>query len=433
MCILISRLFLVATPIIMLFLPKATAQSLSWAQALVGNTGVTCAATDAVGNLYAVGTFSGTVDFDAGPAVSNLTAESNLDMFIMKEDPSGNLTWAKQVKGLSSGVYGCYGYGIDVDRSGNVFVTGFVRDSFDFDPGAAVYKLNSYGAYHAFILKLDASGNFAWVRDIGTQVPAVGIQPLSAKRNNYGYLHFAALLSGNGTTPMDVDPGVGVFSITPNLGDLLLEKLDSNGNFVWAKLVTGTAAKQPWVLAFDSSSNIVVSGNLSGSADFDPGPATHMLTATPPSLGNAYDFFVAKYDSAGNFVWAKSVGSGSDDEVRAGAVDRFGNVIVTGSYGGTVDFDPGPAVQNLTANSTRNFFTLRLTNNGDFSWVRTASCGGTNSGRALATDDSGNVYTGVGSGGCDLDPGAGVFGVPSGAAVQKLDSAGVSAPFSGQF
>ena len=225
---------------------------------------------------------------------------------------------------------------------------------------------------------------------------------------------------------MDVDPGLGVYNVTPNLGDLLLEKLDSNGSFVWAKLITGTSAKQPWVLAFDSSSNVFVSGNLLGSADFDPGPAVHSLTATPqsPPLTSAFDFFVAKYDSAGNFVWAKSMGSGQDDDARAGAVDRFGNVIITGSFGGTVDFDPGPSVQNLTANSTRNFFTLRLTNNGDFSWVSTAPCGGTNSGRALATDDSGNVYTGVGSGGCDLDPGAGVFAVPSGAAVQKLDSAG---------
>lgn len=410
-----------------LLLTNATAQSLSWAQAIngvgsIGSTGVLTGTTDDAGNVYSVGYFGGTANFDR-VGVFSLTAVCKSDMFIMKEDPSGNLIWVKQVKGLSSGVSGCTGSGIDIDRSGNVFITGSFRDSFDFDPGPAAVKLFSYGGYHSFILKLDASGNFVWVRDIGFQISSGGVGISASKRDREGYLFFSATVNGAGTTPLDVDPGPGVHNVTPGLGDLLLEKLDSNGNFVWAKLIAGTAAKQVRMLALDSSSNVVVSGAFLGSADFDPGPAVYTLTATP-SVSLFYDFFVAKYDSAGNFIWAKSVGSGQDDEVSAGAVDRFGNVIVTGSYGGTVDFDPGPNVQNVTANSTRNFFTLRLTNNGDFSWVRTAPCGGTNYGRALATDDSGNVYTGVGSGGCDLDPGAGVFHAPSGAAVQKLDSSG---------
>ncbi|MEO6831751.1 MAG: T9SS type A sorting domain-containing protein, partial [Chitinophagaceae bacterium] len=336
----------------------------------------------------------------------------------------GNLIWVKQVKGLSSGVDGCGGRG-NVDSNGNIFILGAFRDSFDFDPGPAVHKLYSYGGYHTFILKLDSAGNFVWVKDIGFQISPGSIVANAEKRDKNGYLYFAAAVNGDGINPLDVDPGPGVYNIAPNLGDLLIEKLDSNGNFVWAKVITGDNAKSPYFLDVDSASNVFVSGPFKGSADFDPGPAVYTLTATPPALGPSNDIFIAKYDSAGNFVWAHSIGSSLDDEVSAGAVDRFGNVLVTGSFGGTVDFDPGPGVFNLTARSTRSLFTLRLRNNGDFSWAKMGGSASVTYGRALATDSAGNVYTGAAlSGSCDLDPDTGKFIVPSGVGVQELDSSG---------
>lgn len=413
-----------------LVLPNVNAQSLVWTQTIVG-VGASLGASiaggdfDAEGNLYTTGGFGGTVNFGGGSV--SLTAVSAGDMFIMKEDPSGNLIWVKQVKGLSSGVFGCGGRG-EVDDNGNVYIIGAFRDSFDFDPGPALYKLNSHGSDHAFILKLDSAGDFVWVKDIGTQIPSVYIQATTAKRDKNGNLYFAALLVGNGATAMDVDPGPGVYNITPSLGDLLIEKLDSNGNFVWAKQITGDNAKIPRFLDFDSSSNVFVSGTLLGSADFDPGPGVYTLTASPatPPFISPHDIFVAKYDSSGNFVWAHSFGSGWDDLAWGGEVDCFGNVFLTGGFGGTVDFDPGPGVHNLTAASTRSLFTLKLKNNGDFSWVK---MGGASSGSYVGvdvtTDSAGNVYTAMSiNGSCDLDPGAGVYNVPSGAAVQKLDSAG---------
>ena len=380
-------------------------------------------ATDSIGNFYSTGVFGGTANF----AGVSLTAVSDLDMFIMKQDPAGNTIWVKQVEGLSGGVYGCFGNAVDVDDYGNVYITGTFRDSFDFNPGPSEYKLNSFGGYHAFILKLDAAGDFVWVKDIGTQVPAVGLQATAAKPDKNGYLHFAALVSGNGTTPIDVDPGPGLYNITPLISDLLLEKLDTDGNFIWAKLITGDKAKTPYSLDFDSASNIFVSGAFAGTADFDPGPGVYTLTATPSILlPNMPDCFVAKYDSAGNFAWARSFGSNGTDQVWSGAVDHSGNVLVTGGFEGTVDFDPGPAVYNLTAASSRSIYTLKLRNNGDFAWAKMAgSSGGFHSGRAIATDDSGSVYTSaISPGGCDVDPGPAEYIVGGDCIVQKLDSAG---------
>lgn len=390
-------------------LPASYAQSFVWAQAInspnaIYGTDVAIGVNDSIGNLYTVGGFGGTTDFVG----VSITAVSNNDMFIMKEEPSGNLIWVKQVKGLSGGVYGCYGQAVDVDNAGNVYVMGTFRDSFDLDPGPAVYKLNSYGNTHSFILKLNSTGDFVWVKDIGTQIPAVGVGIGAAGRVKNGDLYFAAGVTGNGTTPVDVDPGPAVYNIVPNLGDILLEKLDSNGNFVWAKIISGDKAKTPWVLDFDSASNVFISGNFLGSADFDPGLGVYTLTNPSP---NYPDVFVAKYDSAGNFGWAKSIGGNGYDIGTGGTVDRFGNVLVTGAFEGTVDFDPGPGLYNLSSATTRDIFTLKLRNNGDFAWAKRAGGGGLNEGRAITTDDTGNVYTAATLGGSYVT-------------VQKLDSAG---------
>lgn len=424
---LINRILLFAL-FSLFILPALRAQSFIWTQAINASgstygTAMSAGATDSIGNFYSTGVFGGTANF----AGVSLTAVSDLDMFIMKQDPAGNTIWVKQVEGLSGGVYGCFGNAVDVDDYGNVYITGTFRDSFDFNPGPAVYKLNSFGGYHAFILKLDPAGNFVWVRDIGTEIPAVGIQATAAKLDKKGNLHFAALVSGNGTTPIDVDPGPGLYNITPLISDLLLEKLDADGNFIWAKLITGDKAKTPYSLDFDSASNVFVSGAFAGTADFDPGPGIYTLTATPSTLlPNQPDCFVAKYDSSGNFAWAHSFGGTGTDRVWSGAVDRSGNVLVTGGFEGAVDFDPGPGAFNLTAASSRSIFTLKLRNNGDFAWAKMAgSAGGLHSGRALATDDSGNVYTAaVSPGGCDVDPGPGEYLVDGDCIVQKLDSNG---------
>ena len=422
------RIALIAA-LILLLSPAARSQSFVWAQSINGSgapngTEVIAGTTDTLGNLYTVGGFGGTTTFGG----VSLTAVSDLDMFVMKQDSSGATIWVKQVKGLINGGYGgCYGRTVDVDEAGNVFITGTFRDSFDFDPGPAEFRLKAFETIHAFILKLDPAGNFLWVKDIGAQSTDVTIGIGAARLAKDGFLYFAATASGNGMATLDVDPSPVVYNITPGgPGDLLLEKLDSNGNFVWAKQILCDKVISPWSLDFDSAFNVFISGWFKGSADFDPGPGVHTLTAVTGSAPWNTDIFVAKYDSAGNFGWAHSFGTPGDDAAIGSAVDRFGNVLITGSFGGTIDFDPGPGVYNLTAPSTRNLFTLKLKNNSDFAWVKMGGASsGSYSGVDVTTDSTGNVYTIMEINGlCDLDPGPNEYNVFTEGAIQKLDSAG---------
>ena len=111
-------------------------------------------------------------------------------------------------------------------------------------------------------------------------------------------------------------------------------------------------------------------GSFQGTADFDPGAGTFNLT----SAGD-YDIFISKLDSSGNFVWAKSLGGTGYDVSYGIALDSGGNVYTTGSFSGTVDFDPGAGTFNLTSAGTGDIFVSKLDSNGNFVWAR--SLGGT--------------------------------------------------------
>ena len=88
--------------------------------------------------------------------------------------------------------------------------------------------------------------------------------------------------------------------------------------------------------------------------DFDPGAGTSNLT----SAGNA-DIFLAKYDASGNYVWAKSMGGTGGDLGNSLALDGSGNVVVTGVFKATADFDPSAGTTNLTSMSGGQYgFTL---------------------------------------------------------------------------
>ena len=127
---------------------------------------------DASGNIYNTGLFSGTVDFDPGAGIFNLTsAVGGTDVFIQKLDPSGNFIWAKAFGGTSTD----QGNSITVDVFGNIYTTGFFSDTVDFDPGAGTFNLTSAGNHDVFIQKLDASGSFLWAKAFGSSSNDFGL------------------------------------------------------------------------------------------------------------------------------------------------------------------------------------------------------------------------------------------------------------------
>ncbi len=240
--------------------------------------------------------------------------------------------------------------------------------------------------------------------------------------------------TGNFSGTADFDPGAGVFNLTSGRSDILVSKLDSAGNFVWAKSVGGRNNVTFLVahgngVAVDGSGNVYTTGFFEGTADFDPENVTAGDTLV--SAGGS-DIFVSKLDSAGNFVWAKQMGGGDDDQGHGVAVDGSGNVYTTGHFRSTADFDPGTGVFDLMssrpeAGPSLDLFVSKLDSAGNFVWARHMGGTGSDQGEDVAVDDRGNVYTtGVFHWTADFHP-PGIFDLTRGDGeifVSKLDSAG---------
>ncbi|MCA9098811.1 MAG: SBBP repeat-containing protein, partial [Planctomycetaceae bacterium] len=341
----------------------------SFAAALGGTSvdGGRSIAVDDDGNSYITGFFAGTADFDPGPGVFNLTGHGNDDVFIAKLDSAGKFVWAKGFGGSSNE----NGTAIAVDSDGNSYVTGFFRGTVDFNPGSGTFNLTSSSSSDdIFIMKLDSQGEFAWAKKIGSTGYDAGLGiALDDAANVYTTGYFRGIT--------DFDPGSGTFNLTSAGGrDIFVSKLDTAGNFVWAKNFAGTQGETTiesgYGIAIGENGNVYTTGGFEATVDFDPGAGTANLT----SNGNS-DIFVSVLDSNGNYVWAKSFGGTDADLAFAIDTDQFNNVYTAGQFQQTVDFDPGAGTSNHTSAGGYDIFVSKLDSNGDFAWAN--SFGSTNS------------------------------------------------------
>jgi hypothetical protein len=223
----------------------------------------------------------------------------------------------------------------------------------------------------------------------------------------------------------DFDPGSGVFNLSAGAGySAYLQKLDTDGNFIWAKAFSGSHDVRGFVLDFDASGNIFMTGDFEGTADFDPGSGIFNLTSEGDN-----DVFVLKVDLNGDFLWATAFGGTGTDAIMSMHADVAGNVYTSGLFENTIDFDPGANSFDLTATGFRDAFLQKLDTNGDFEWAIRAGGTLTTLAADVRSNSLGNVYV-VGSfeGTTDFDPGPNVFDLTSSSLydlyVLLLDSAG---------
>ena len=389
--------------IFLLFTPAGSAFSQSayfdWVKQMGGISydGGKDVVLDALGNIYITGYFNQTVDFDPGPAVNNLTAPANNeeDIFIVKLNASGNFLWARQLSGTFLDV----AHSIHVDAAGNVYSTGIFFGTCDFNPGPEVFSIRSAGNEDGFISKLDASGNFLWAKTFGA---SSFDRSNDLSFDNAGNIYTVGFFKGT----VDFNPGAAVFNLTAvGNEDMFMLKLGSSGNFIWARQIGGTAFEGGYSIAISTSGNIYCTGIFEGTADFDPGVGVFNLSASGLS-----DVFICKFDTEGNFKFAKRMGGNSYNRSLELAIDAGENIYTTGFFDNTVDFDPGIINYNITANGADDIFISKLDSSGNFIWAKSFGGNSYDAGIAITVDADNNPYiTGYFQDEVDFDGGPGSF------------------------
>src|SRR6185437_15636629 len=188
------------------------------------------------------------------------------------------------------------------------------------------------------------------------------------------------------------------------------------GTLSWAQAIGGTGVDEGLGIATDSQGQAYVTGQFSGTVDFDPAhPGAHQLTTF---FGAAY---LLKLDGGGDYLWAEELngtnlpqgdGRSIGDAIT---VDGTGNVYATGIFGGPVNLDPSGGTDIVQADFVfPDAFVLKLDSSGGFAWgadlhnVSGSNPFGGLAPSGIAVDGQGNVYTtGNFQGIADFNPGAG--------------------------
>lgn len=386
-------------------------------------------AVDAAGNVYAAGSSTG--------------ATGNLDYTVVKYNSAGVEEWSARYNGPANGEDN--GYLVRLDNAGNVYVSGSSTGAgtgLDY----AIVKYNSAGVQQwaaryngpgnqtdeVYSLQIDNSGN-VYITGYSYGGAVLGDDAVTIKYNSAGVEQWVKRYNGNSNNDdygnsLVLDAAGNIYvtcAVTQDTSDLdyLTIKYDPSGNQQWLAWYNGPGNGEdfPSSNAIDAAGNIYVVGYSEG-------------------IGTERDYATVKYNSAGQHQWAARYdGPDGWDEAFNVVVDNVGNVYVTGNSAGvstgddycTIKYNSGGAEQwvaryngsgasndycnwvvvDPTGNvyvtgiiddgtgNTENIATIGYNSAGVEQWVQIYNGSGNefDSGNALAVDNLGNVYVTGGS------------------------------------
>lgn len=285
-----------------------------------------------------------------------------------------------------------------LDASGNTFIAGtFSGNNIDFDPGPNTYNLSGGNSGDIYITKFDMYGDWTWTKKVGNATQADYVQGLTVDPSGNIYV------TGSFTGTVDFDPGIGTNNLISAGGrDGFILKLDNNGDFIDAKRLGGTGNDEIGHIKINSGGNIICTIMANGVIDIDFGPGIHN------TINATNQHYVCKYSSQLNIIFSKPIVTPAKM-----SIDNSDNIYFTGSFVGTLDFDPGPNIYNMApiqSSDSLDAFVLKLNQDGNFKWARQLGGSALSNGAGISIDDEGNVYTcGNFRGTIDMDPGPNTY------------------------
>ena len=264
---------------------------------------------DAFQNIYVVGSFEGTADFDPGiDKVNASTPSTTLNLFVVKLDSAGNYLWHHNAQSTElSRAYKC-----EIDLEGGIYVTGEFSGISDFSGTGSDPRTASN--WEGFIFKLDSSGAYQWARDYGRVVRATHFDGTNL------------VVSGKFSDSLNIDPGsTNQYIYTTFSEDAFLQKISPDGAHLWGTEI-GTGLVDIRAISSNDMGELLVAGGLRSPSIFNINGIQDTLT------NNELDLFVGIYDSLNNLRWVHSWSSPENDWLNDAKFIDNQNFIVGGTF-----------------------------------------------------------------------------------------------------
>lgn len=379
-----------------LTISPVNAQSLLWGDRLGGSAGQlisyyygtyeeACFAitSDDSGNTYATGTFklfSNIVEPGNG---FNLNSDL-MGVYVVKFDPSGNVLWAVDLGGETFDI----GYDMAINSQGELIVVGCVSgDNIDFDPGSGLQNYYGSSYRNSFIWRLSSDGELNWsgvfrCNNEANIAHSIWIDPAT---DDY-------FITGEFEGNTDFDPSEGTLYVNSqnSARKCYVVKMKNTNELEWVRVSEGNSSNYGMDIIGDSNGDLIICGHFNGSVDFDPGDSNFNLS----SLG-MWDAFVLKLNSDGDFIWARSAGGATwDDMYYSVSTDQVGNIYTAGYFGS----------QNMIATGIKNQYEIEssgaedaiiccYSSNGELNWAKSIGGPGKERLLSLSVDQNGVIYS----------------------------------------
>jgi len=352
--------------------------------------------SDAAGNIYLTGVYW----WEVPPTFDTITLVpyGNWNMFIAKFDTSGHAIWAKTANAPYS-----YSRGLSLDAHANIYVTGDFYPNISFDNVALSFSANNQG--NMCLFKFDSSGTALWAQStIGSDYPGTSGYGVSSDADGNVFVtgEFFSDTLQFGSTNIYIHSKDS--SDLPNgYPDIFLAEYNPSGNLLWAQSIGGNSYDYGLGVSADGFGNVYLTGFYSDAYLNDSlicGNFT-LHDSNQDLQSRLSEAFIAKYNSSGSCLWAKSSEGSGDVTSNKVTVDASGNAYIIGySY---------PSIENSTydtltfdsitvINAGYIDFVIKFTPNGNISWIKSTVADYT-SGHGICIDAANNIYTtgGVGN------------------------------------
>jgi hypothetical protein len=289
-------------------------------------------------------------------------------------------TWANSAGGNGNE----YGFVAETDMAGNVLLSGSFNSS-TITFGAFTLVNAGDGHSDMFIVKYNTSGDVLWAKSsgaIGIDIGNWACPDASGNVYEIGAFYDNTITFGSVTL---TNNNINTYTTS----DIFFVKYDANGNVLWAKGVGGTSNDRALCIDINSSGDVYITGDFySPSMTF----GTTTLTNTDNS-GNTADFFLAKYDTNGNLLWAKSTGGTGDDSGNEVCADASGNTYIEGEFNSpTLIFGSTSLTNADNTGNTDDSFLVKYDADGNVIWAKSISGSASDDAVTIGIDTSGNAY-----------------------------------------